>query len=384
MWHRGAEFSTISEAREQARRVLPRSLFDGICAGSGDDLTVADNENAFREVFFRPSAAIAVERRDLRTTVLGTEVSLPVLTAPTGGSAELVHPDGPFAIARATAAAGTIGVIAMSARTDEIDAIARAADGVLWQQLYLVFGREYAESVMDRAWAAGYRALVVTVDYLAFGRSPFPPPRFDLATARRHARELAVRPGWLLSFLRSGPRARLKPVVIPRDGEPRIAASWRDFEWIRDVWPGPIVIKGVMTADDARRARDAGAAAVVVSNHAGKALDGFPGSLRALPEVVAAVGDDLEVLLDGGVRQGTDVVKALGLGARAVLVGRPYLFGLAVSGESGIRRVLDIFRIEVEIALGQLGCSSLKELDRSRVFFGPKFDALYAERPVDA
>jgi isopentenyl diphosphate isomerase/L-lactate dehydrogenase-like FMN-dependent dehydrogenase len=371
MWHRDVEFSTIAEARDCARRVLPRSLFEALCAGSGDNLTRADNEQAFREVFFRTSAAVTVGTRDIRATVLGTEISLPVLTAPTGGTFDLIHPDREYAIARATAAAGTIGVIAMSPREDEIEAIARAADGALWQQLYLTFGREYAESVIERAWASGYRALVVTVDYLVFGKPTLPPARFDLATAYRHGPELLMRPRWFLSFLRSGPRSRLKPVVLPPASEPQICASWHDFEWISDLWPGPVVIKGIMTSEDARRARDVGASAIVVSNHGGKALDGVPGSLRALPEVVAAVGDDVEVLLDGGVRQGADVVKALALGARAVLVGRPYLYGLAAGGESGIRRVLDIYRLEVETALGQLGCSSLEELDRSRVLFGP-------------
>jgi pre-mycofactocin synthase len=375
MWQRGVEFSTIAEARECARRVLPRSLFEALCAGSGANVTVADNEAAFRDVFFRQTAAVSVGPRDIRTTVLGTEVSLPVLTAPTGGSTSLIHPDGDFAIARATAAAGAIGVIAMSSRTDEIDAVARAADGVLWQQLYLVFGREHAESVIERAWASGYRALVVTVDFLAPGEPVLAaPPGFDLPTIRRYGPELLMRPRWLVSFLRSGPRSRLSRLnsgVALLDGEPRICASWLDFEWIRDLWPGPIVVKGVMTAEDARRARDVGASGVVVSNHGGKALDGVPGSVRVLPEVVAAVGDDLEVLLDGGIRRGSDVVKALALGARAVLVGRPYLFGLAAGGESGIRRVLDIFRLEIGRVLGQLGCSSLEELDRSRVLLGP-------------
>jgi isopentenyl diphosphate isomerase/L-lactate dehydrogenase-like FMN-dependent dehydrogenase len=374
-------FTSIDEAYRLARRRLPPTLYRRIDTGFP---TQHANIRAFDDVLFVPRAATVYEERDLRTSVLGTKIAFPVLLASPGGS-RLIHPDGEKAAAAAATRAGTINTVAMATGHPLEEVATASGGGVQWQQLYMARGREGAEELIERAAAAGYQALVVTVDMPI---SPFKVEEGEsvsatdvsLYNAMRFGPEVALRPRWLAGFLRDAPsRSRLseaeKLPVVPgaspaclRRGAltNKHSATWEDFEWIREAWKGPIVVKGVLSGHDARRAVDVGAAAVVVSNHGGTALQVSP-TLRMLPEVVEAVGDDCEVMLDGGVRGGPQTVKALALGARAVLVGRCYLMGLAAAGEAGVSAVLEILRSEIDQTLGELGCPSVAALDASYV-----------------
>jgi isopentenyl diphosphate isomerase/L-lactate dehydrogenase-like FMN-dependent dehydrogenase len=334
-------------------------------------------------VLFRPRAATVFKTRDLTTSVLGTEISMPLLLA-CPGSGRMFHPQGEKATAAAAGRAGTINVVAMGPG-HSIEDVAAAASGPLWKQLYMSRGREGAEEVLDRAKRAGYEALVVTVDV------PHPPrgvsfnSQLSLANMVKFGPEVIGRPRWLARFLRDRLDAHLTEHLtdnerlgtIPggaplylRTGtfEDKLAATWADFEWLNKLWDGPIVVKGILSGEDARRAVDVGAAAVIVSNHyGGGTLDTFPSTLRMLPEVVAAVDGDCEVLFDSGVRNGAHVVKALALGARAVLIGRCYLWGLSVAGEAGVQRILEIFRDQIDFTLAGIGCPSVRTIDSSYV-----------------
>jgi isopentenyl diphosphate isomerase/L-lactate dehydrogenase-like FMN-dependent dehydrogenase len=391
-------FVTIDEAYRKARRRLPAPLYNRVETGFPTQFA---NVRAFDEVFFTPRAATVYEERELRTSVLGTEIDFPVILACPGGS-RLIHPDGEKAAAAAAARAGTIDAVAMATGHPLEEVAAAAPDGVLWQQLYMSRGREGAEELIERAAAAGYRALVVTVDMPI---TPFPVhdgtrdrgAELSLYNAVRFGPEVALRPRWLLNFVKDTraqqgmtPAERL-PVVVGTSPAclhrgaltNKLSATWDDFEWIRKAWTGPIVVKGVLNGRDARRAIDAGASAIVVSNHGGTALQVSP-TLRVLPEVVAAVGGECEVLLDGGVRSGAQVVKALALGARAVLVGRCYLMGLAVAGEAGVLTVLQILRSEIDQTLGALGCPSVHALDETYVQIPPGWPTSSPGRPGGA
>jgi isopentenyl diphosphate isomerase/L-lactate dehydrogenase-like FMN-dependent dehydrogenase len=352
-----------ADADAAARRRLPKAMYENIFpAHAGRGITARDNVGAFDDVRFRPRAAVAFAERDLNTTVLGIPVSMPLLIAPVG-NLRLVHPDGAKAAVRAAGAAKTIGVVSMSAGHSTPE-VAAAASGPVWQQLYLSHGREKAERVIAEAKAARFGALMVTVDCPTRPRK-----KLDLSVSLRTAIEfgpqLALKPRWTAGFLRDGAQlAAAREALGAESGEPIV---WGDLGWIRDLWGGPLVVKGIVTADDARRAVDAGASAIVVSNHGGLVLDGAPASIRALPEVVDAVDGQVEVLLDSGVRQGSDVVKAIGLGARAVLIGRAYIAGLAAYGEAGVLRMLEVFRSDIDRTLAMLGCPSIEALDASFV-----------------
>jgi isopentenyl diphosphate isomerase/L-lactate dehydrogenase-like FMN-dependent dehydrogenase len=377
----------IADLRKLAQRRLPRAVFDYLDGGADGEVTLRENCQAFDDVSFRPRHAVAVPQCDMRVRVLGFDLSIPVLLAPVGYS-RLMHPGGEVAAARAAGRAGTAYILS-TISGHRLENVKAGTTGPAFYQLYLMGGREAAEGAITRARAAGFAALFVTIDTPVAGLrerdvrngmkellSPY------LLEKIPYLPELMAHPGWLASFLLDGGIPKLENVVIPGKGPmplvdvgaalAQAAVTWNDLKWIRSLWPGPIVIKGVLTADDARRAVDEGAAGVVVSNHGGRQLDYVPASLAALPEVVEAVGHRTEVLMDGGVRRGTDVVKALCLGARAVLCGRAYAYGLAAAGEPGVTRALEILRADVERTLRLLGCSSVSELNGSCVHVGPR------------
>jgi isopentenyl diphosphate isomerase/L-lactate dehydrogenase-like FMN-dependent dehydrogenase len=373
---------SIGDLRPLARRRLPRVVFDYIDGGAEGEVTLKENCRAFEELTFRPRQALAVPHCDLATRVLGLDLALPVLLAPVGYS-RLMHPGGEVVAARAAGAAGTAYILSTVSghRMEDVKAASR---GPVWYQLYLVGGRDAAEDGIRRARSAGFSALAVTIDTAVIGmrERDFRNGLKELLGASLLAKipflpQLLARPGWLARFLRDGGLSNLPNVVIPGKGPipvidvqaalMRSVVTWEDLRWIREAWAGPIVIKGVLSGDEGRRAVDEGAAGVIVSNHGGRQLDGVPASIKALAEVVAAVNGRAEVLMDGGIRRGGDVVKAICLGARAVLVGRAYAYGLAAAGEAGVARALEILRADLERTLKLLGCDSVNKLDRSYV-----------------
>ncbi len=379
-------FESIAEAQRRARRRLPPSVYSAVIAGAEEGVTVEDNVRAFRELGFIPRIATGCSAQDLTTTVLGQELALPVAISPTGVQA--VHPEGELAVARAAAAAGTamsVGAFA-SKPVEEV----LAANRKTFFQTYWMGTPERMAETLDRARAAGAKGLIVTLDWTFCHRrdrgSPAIPERLDTRTMLRLGPEAARHPSWLLSFLRGG---GLPDLTVPNLAPPRGEApaffgaygewmttpppTWDDVAWMREQWGGPFLVKGVMHPDDARHAVAIGADAISVSNHGGNNLDGTPASIRALPAVVDAVGSEVEVLLDGGIRRGSDVIKALALGARAVLIGRAYLWGLAAGGEAGVRNVLDILRAGIEETLAGLGRTSIHELVPGDVVVPPGF-----------
>jgi L-lactate dehydrogenase (cytochrome) len=361
---------------------VPRAVFDYIDGAAEGELTLRENCRAFEDVTFRPRHAVAFPEVDLRTRVLGLDLALPFLLAPVGYS-RVFHPGGEVAAARAAGKAGT-GYMLSTISGHRLEDVAAGSTGPVLYQIYLIGGRAAGEAVIERARAAGVAGLVLTIDTAVSGirerdhrngmRELISGSLLDKA---RFLPQVLARPGWLVRFLMDGGLPRLPNIVVPGRGVMPLvdvnaalassAVTWADLRWIRECWPGPIVVKGVLTADDARRAIDEGAAAVSVSNHGGRQLDGVPAALRALPEVVAAVHGQVDVLMDGGVRRGTDIVKALCLGARAVLGGRAYAFGLAAAGEAGVARAIEILRADLERTLRLLGCPSVTALDRSYV-----------------
>ncbi len=372
----------IEDLRSLAQRRLPKSVFDYLDGGAEGECTLAENCRAFRDVLFRPRSAVAIGDCDLKTRVLNHVLSFPAILAPVGYS-RLMHPGGEVAAARAAGEAGT-GYILSTISGHKLENVKAGSQGPVWYQLYLLGGREAAEGALDRARRAGFSALVITVDTPVAGmreRDPRNGMKELLGTSWfakiPYLPDILAHPGWLASFLLDGGVPKLENVVTPGKGPMELidvgaalasaTVTWEDLRWIRELWPDPIVVKGLLTGDDARRAVDEGASAVVVSNHGGRQLDSVFPTLRALPEVVAAVKGQIEVLMDGGVRRGSDIVKALCLGARAVLVGRAYAYGLAAGGPSGVARALEILRADVERTLRLLGCPSIAALDRSYI-----------------
>lgn len=372
----------IADLRRLAKLRLPQVVFDYLDGGAEDELTLQENCQAFRDLTFRPRMAVAFEQCNLGTRVLGADVSLPFLLAPVGYS-RMMHPGGEVVAAAAAGAFGT-GYILSTISGHKLEKVKAATAGPAWYQLYLLGGREPAEAALERALVAGFSALVLTVDTAVSGmrerdwRNGMSELLGEsLFSKLPYVPDLLAHPGWLSDFLRDGGLPKLENVIIPGKGHmpltdvsaalKRSVVTWNDLSWIREHWSGPIVIKGILTGDDARRAVDHGAAAVVVSNHGGRQLDGVSATIRALPEMVAAVGGQIEVLMDGGIRRGSDVVKALCLGARAVLIGRAYAYGMAAAGEAGVRRALEILREDLERTMRLLGCADVKELDSSYV-----------------
>jgi pre-mycofactocin synthase len=371
-------FETVEEARRRAERRLPRSVYLALKAGSEKGVTLDDNTAAFAELRFAPPRVADLPAgREMATTVLGQDISLPVIASPTGVQA--VHPSGEGGVARGTAEAGTaMGLSSFASMPVEEVA---AVNPKLFFQIYWSGSKDAIMYRAERARRAGAKALIVTLDWsFANGRdwgSPRIPERLDLRTLLRLSPEGFTRPGYVLDWLRHG---GLPQLTVPNMTGPDTAnavptffgaygewmqtplPSWADIAWLRAQWDGPLLIKGIMRADDARRAVDAGATAISVSNHGGNNLDGTPASIRALPAIADAVGGQLEILLDGGIRRGGDVVKALALGARAVMIGRAYLWGLAAGGPAGVKNVLDVLRGGIDATLLALGRSSINEL----------------------
>jgi len=371
----------IADLRELARRRLPRVVFDYIDGGADGEVTLRENCRVFDDVMFRPRSAVALDKVDLRTSVIGHHLALPFLLAPVG-STRMFWPHGEAVASKAAGAAGTAYILSTLSGT-RLEEVKAASSGPCWYQVYLCGGRDVAMATIARAQAAGYSALVVTIDTPVAGLR-----ERDLRNGTREiltrdpwamapfVGQFLARPRWLKDFLADGGLMNFPNIMLP-DGPMGYAdvgaalessvVCWNDLRWIRDAWSGPIVIKGVHTADDARRAVDAGASAIVVSNHGGRQLDGVAPTLRVLPEVVAVVNGQIEVLFDGGIRRGGDIAKALCLGARAVLVGRAYAYGLGAGGEAGVMRAIDILRTDLVRTLKLLGCASASELDRAYV-----------------
>jgi heme/flavin dehydrogenase (mycofactocin system) len=383
-------FETVAVAQQRAKKRLPKSVYGALVAGSERGLTVDDNVKAFDELGFAPHVAGLSPTRDLATTVMGQSISMPVIISPTGVQA--VHPDGEVAVARAAAARGTaVGLSCFASKPVEEVA---AANPQTFFQTYWIGSRDEIVARIERARAAGAVGLIATLDWsFSNGRdwgSPVIPERMDLRAMLRFAPEGLRRPRWLADFAKTG---RVPDLTVPNLGtaadEPPTffgaygqwmqtpPPSWEDVAWLREVWGGPFMLKGVTRVDDARRAVDAGVTAISVSNHGGNNLDGTPATIRVLPAVAEAVGDRVEVLLDGGIRRGSDVVKALSLGARAVMIGRAYLWGLAANGQAGVENVLDILRGGIDAAVLGTGHASVHEMSRADLVIPDGF-----ERPL--
>lgn len=371
----GSWFETVAEAQRRAQKRLPPSVYKALLAGSERGLTIDDNLAAFGEVGFAPHVAGLPEKRDMAVTVMGQTLALPVLMSPTGVQA--VHPEAEVAVARASAARGTaIGLSSFASKA--IEEVV-AANPQTFFQLYWCGTRERIAARIERARNAGAVGLIATFDWsFSNGRdwgSPHIPERLNLREMVRFAPEVLRRPRWLAAFVRSGhlPNLTVPNMAAPGESPPTFFGaygewmqtpppSWDDVAWLVQQWGGPFMLKGVMRVDDARRAVEAGVTAISVSNHGGNNLDTTPATIRALPAVADAVGDRVDVVLDGGVRRGSDVIKALALGAKAVMIGRAYLWGLAANGQAGVENVLDVIRGGIDSAMLGLGRSSVAEL----------------------
>lgn len=372
----------IEDLRGLARRRVPRIVFNYIDGGAEAEWTLRENRRAFDAVTFRPRHAVAVPACDLRTRALGTELSMPLLLAPVG-YLRVMHPEGEIAAARAARKAG-VGMILSTVSGYRLEDVKAASQGPVWYQLYLTGGRAAAESAMGRAMDAGYTVLVITIDSAVIGYRERESRdgmeqllRGNLWSKIPFVPQTLARPRWLARFVLDGGLPHMPNIVSPETGVLRVrdahtamkreAFSWEHMPWIRALWKGPIVIKGVLSADDAKRSLDHGATGIVVSNHGGRQLDCVPASLQVLPEVVEAVNGQAEVLIDSGIRRGSDIVKAICLGARAVLCGRAYAYGLAAAGEAGVTRALEILRGDLDRCLKLLGCPSVDALNKSYV-----------------
>jgi L-lactate dehydrogenase (cytochrome) len=369
-------FESVAEAQRRAKKRLPKGVYGALVAGSERGLTTEDNLAAFAELGFSPHTAGLANERDMGVTVMGQSMSMPILISPTGVQA--VHPDGEVAVARAAAARGVaMGLSSFASKPIE-DVV--AANPQTFFQMYWVGTREEMLARMERARRAGAVGLIATLDWsFAYGRdwgSPFIPEKIDFEAVRRYAPQVALKPRWLLDFARTGQIPDLTvPNMVANPGDPAPTffgaygmwmqspmPSWEDVAWLREQWDGEFMLKGVMRVDDAKRAVDAGVTAISVSNHGGNNLDGTPASIRALPAVAEAVGDQIDVLLDGGIRRGGDVAKALALGAKAVMIGRAYLWGLAANGQAGVENVLDLLRDGLGSAMVGLGRARAQDL----------------------
>jgi isopentenyl diphosphate isomerase/L-lactate dehydrogenase-like FMN-dependent dehydrogenase len=342
-----------------ARRRLPRAVFDLIAGGAADETTLRRNRSAFHRFTLRPRALVDVSQRETSTTVLGHRVSMPLLLGP-AGYARAAHPGAELAVARAAGRAGTVYALS-TASSYALEDVAAAASGPTWFQLYLRPSQDATEALVDRAEKAGFPVLCATIDTAVRGlreRDTRNGLTIPFRMTPRLVAQAALRPAWTFDFVRQGAMKGAETL-----GEVGRCVTLADLHWLRDRWRGPLVVKGILRAEECRKVLDCGVDGIVVSNHGGRQLDCTPATLDVLPEVVKAVAGRAEIFVDGGFRRGTDVVKALALGARACLVGRPYLYGLAVGGEEGVARLLEILRHEIDQTMALLGCPSVASID---------------------
>jgi heme/flavin dehydrogenase (mycofactocin system) len=383
----GEWFESIAEAQRKAKKRLPKSVYMALVAGTEKGDTLEDNVEAFSELGFVPHVLGYPEERDMSTEVMGQPLSMPVMISPTGVQA--VHPEGEVAVARAAAERGVAMGLSSFASTPIEEVV--EANPQTFLQVYWVGDREQMAQRLERAREAGAVGVILTTDWtFSHSRdwgSPPIPEQMNLKTMVKFAPEGIMRPWWSLDFAKTGhmPDLKVPNMAPPGEDAPTFfnaygewmfspKPTWEDVSWLREQWDGPFMLKGVMRVDDAERAVDAGVTAISVSNHGGNNLDGTPGSIRALPSIAEAVGDQIEIVFDGGIRRGSDVIKAVALGAKAVMIGRAYLWGLAVNGQSGVENVLDILQAGIDSALMGLGRSSIHELTANDLIIPPGFD----------
>ncbi|KJE19608.1 alpha-hydroxyacid dehydrogenase, FMN-dependent L-lactate dehydrogenase [Frankia torreyi] len=387
----------VEDVRKLARRRLPRVVFDALAGGAGDEVSLRRNRTAFDRIEFRPRPLADVATRDLSTTVFGERLSMPIMLAPTGAG-RLARSSAEIAVARAAARANVV-YMQSTVAAFPLEDVAAHSTGTLWYQLYLPPDRSEVGDLLRRIAAAGYRALAITIDTPVLGNRERD-TRNRLMSRPPHPRTVlqgAGKPAWAADFVRgkvdylrgqlgagrpgdpassaspASPASPANPVPLSLDQTRATIASssdcvtWADVERIRSLWEGPLLLKGLMRSDECDRFVELGVDGVVVSNHGGRQLDGVPATIDILPEVVDAAAGRLAVFLDGGVRRGNDVAKALALGAAGVFVGRPYLYGLAAGGEAGVLRVIELLRAEFDRAMALLGAATVADLDRSLV-----------------
>lgn len=393
----GGWFETVSEAQRRAKRRLPRSVYGALIGGSEKGTTIENNQASFSQIGFAPHIAGHKAERDLSTEVMGIPLSFPVMISPTGVQA--VHPEGEVAVAAAAQNRGTaMGLSSFASKA--VEDVAAANENTMFQ-MYWSGSRETMVQRMDRARAAGAKALISTLDWsFSNGRdwgSPWIPERLTIQAALKFAPQALTRPAWLLGFLKTLSVPDLTaPNLQPPGGEAPTffgaygewmstpPPTWDDIVWLREQWGGPFMLKGITRIDDAKRAVDAGVSAISVSNHGGNNLDTTPASIRVLPGIADEVGKDIDVVLDGGIRRGSDVAKALAFGAKAVMIGRAYLWGLAANGQAGVENVLDILRGGLDSAVLGLGKASVRELDRADFYVPDDFFLRLGEDAVPA
>jgi pre-mycofactocin synthase len=382
----GGWFETVAVAQKRAKRRVPSSVYKAIIGGAEKGVSLNANLGSFDQLGFAPHVAGLHAERSMATKVMGLDLSMPVILSPTGVQA--VHPDGEVAVARAAANRGVpLGLSSFASKP--IEEVVEANPDTLFQ-IYWSGGREVMVQRLERMKAAGAKGIIVTLDWtFSNGRdwgSPFIPEKIDFKTAIKLAPQALSRPAWFASYLKQLHIPDLSTPNMAAPGQPAPAffgayyewmqmtpPSWDDIAWLRSQWDGPFMVKGVCRVDDAKRVRDIGCTALSVSNHGGNNLDGTPSPIRVLPSIVDAVGDEIEVVLDGGVRRGSDVVKALAFGAKAVMIGRAYLWGLAANGQPGVENVLDILRGGIDACLLGLGKSSIGELSADDIVVPPDF-----------